>query len=170
MRWWRRLKAVDGGEYGSEESREELTRNLSAECSAFLEGSYVERLGANGRRVPPWAWLSQLCHCSEAELVDLSRTEVFGREQRIDSIAWQAAVAYLAEEVLLSAARQGVTARSLQQHVLVPLELDLSRGTRVWPLRPVEMVHAVLEVLEGKARRSPDWGVPRRLPAGPMGK
>ena len=37
---------------------------VAAECAAFLTGTLVERLEADGRAIPVWAWTNLLAHGS----------------------------------------------------------------------------------------------------------
>ena len=98
-----------------------------ADAAAFLQGGLAERWEAEVGYVPAWVWTNRLAHGTEAELrAESEGTRPVGgaRGER-----WRRARAFLAGEVLESAARYGSLA-ALQRDVLVPLELELSGSAK----------------------------------------
>lgn len=127
---WRRRKA------------RALGAELTADAEAFLTGRYAERLEAQDRVVPVWAWTNLLAHGSAASL----RLEAVGAAFPAEPRTWRSARAVLASEVL-DAAPSEETLGEVQAAVLAPLELKLSMrsdatrwGQRTW----TEAVRAAL--------------------------
>ncbi|MGH9074194.1 MAG: hypothetical protein ACRDZQ_08750 [Acidimicrobiales bacterium] len=118
---------------------------LAGECEAFLAGRYAEYLEGQGVGVPMWARLNRLCHLDEAGVLALAEGRA-PRRRREDPV-WTAALAYLAEEVLTTAARWGTTVAEVQRSVLVPLELGLARGNQRASARPAALVRTVAQAL-----------------------
>lgn len=114
---------------------------LVEECEAFLTGTYAEYLAMGGAPVPLWARLNPLCHRDAAGLARLAAGARWGRS------TWPAATAYLARQVLRTAARHGVTVAEVQSAALVPLELALADRPIQTRGQPLELVRAVTGVL-----------------------
>ncbi len=100
---------------------------VAAECAAFLSGTLVERLEADGRAIPVWAWTNLLAHGS-AELIAGSNTRPC--RHRLLLRSWWTARAQLAD-LILEMTRGQCTIDELQESVLIPLELDLSSRAEV---------------------------------------
>jgi hypothetical protein len=118
------------------------TSTITAECTAFLDGHYVEYLTGTGGIPPAWTWVNLLAHGTTDELETASRP---GHGYAAGS--WTMARAFLCREVLDIAARTG-TLSALQQEALVPLELRLisSEPMRIW--NSGTLVQLVIEELE----------------------
>jgi len=112
----RRLRRDDDGE-----------DQLAAECAAFLTGTLVECLEADGRAIPVWAWTNLLAHGS-AELIAGSTTRPC--RHRLLLRSWWTARAQLAD-LILEMTHGQCTMDELQESVLIPLELDLSSRPEV---------------------------------------
>ena len=93
--------------------------DIAAGCAALLGGEHAERLLAEGRIPPPWAWINLLAHGTEEQLaVAAIPTRGRGRGR------WFVARTFLCREVLDIAGAVG-SLPDLQREVLVPLELEL---------------------------------------------
>ncbi len=116
-------------------------------CEAYLGGTYADLLEAGGEHVPVWAWVNLLAHGTEDQL--RTAADALASEQ-----GWRQARAFLAGEVLDAVGTGRTTLRALQDHVLVPLELDLvtCRGAERW--RPAQLVAGLLQVVAPRRARA----------------
>jgi hypothetical protein len=136
MRSWRR---------GTRSIHEVDVPPLSEECEAFLSGSYRALLEANGWPIPAWAWLNGLAHG------DLSEVERMA--SRSDpSCGPDACVADMANQVLVAIARTTATLATLQQRLLVPLEMALIAGRPGMPRDASDLRGAVRSALAAGIR------------------
>jgi hypothetical protein len=132
MGWWRRSskRQVVG--------HSDVADGLADECEAFLAGKYLFQLASTGQPIPGWALINPLAHGDPALIRWLADVDA-GPSDPL------ALLSYLADEVLLAAARQHVPLEVLQQAVLVPLESQ----AELLPLkRPRELVALVRKGLE----------------------
>jgi hypothetical protein len=115
-----------------------------ADAAAFLRGGLAERWEDEVGYVPAWVWTNRLAHGTEAEL----RAESEGTRPvgGASGERWRRARAFLADEVLESAARYGSLA-ALQRDVLVPLELELSGSAKASGYSLAEWVASVESAL-----------------------
>jgi hypothetical protein len=118
------------------------TSTITAECSAFLAGTYEEYLTGNGRIPPAWTWANLLAHGTTSELEAATRP---GHGYTAGS--WTMARAFLCREVLDVAARTD-SLSTLQREVLVPLELRLISSSPMKIQNSSALVQLVLEELE----------------------
>lgn len=128
-----------------------LSREVVDDCEAFLLGRSVERFESRSMGVPMWAWTNVLAHGSPE---DLSRAAEDGSGGPATGREWRAARAYLATEILMTAARGGSLV-DLQQKVVAPLELQFAAGRdgRSWtPQRWVATVHSSLNAYRHSER------------------
>jgi hypothetical protein len=128
-------------------------RTLVAECEAFLTGHYVDRLLSEGRLVPSWAWLNLLAHGTESEIGACAETD--GTDGAVGARPdWHLVLAFLAQELLAEAARQGVAVAELQRRALVPLELALIGSRTRSIMAPPAFVSEVRQALaQGSSSR-----------------
>ena len=127
-----------------------------ADAAAFLRGGLAERWEDELGYAPAWVWTNRLAHGTEAEL----RTESEGTRPPggASGERWRRARAFLAGEVLESAARYGSLA-ALQRDVLVPLELELSGSAQASGYGLAEWVNSVESALrEASQHRAPGRG------------
>jgi hypothetical protein len=105
-------------------AREAVTaeEGLAAECEAFLAGAYPAWLAAQGMKIPAWAWLNPVAHGTDTDLTALASHR---RATPVMELEWSDVVAALAAELIA-----GGDILCRQQHVLVPLELQLVAGTQ----------------------------------------
>ncbi|HLI15763.1 MAG TPA: hypothetical protein VKV23_06905 [Acidimicrobiales bacterium] len=115
---------------------------LLAECDRFLDGSIAEVLSEADGSVPAWAWMNCLAHASRQRLHALAERPADVAD-RPELWAWHRTVAFLAEEVLLTAERSATPVEALQRRVLVPLELRLGAQR----LGPSSLLRLVLGAL-----------------------
>jgi hypothetical protein len=116
--------------------------DIATECEFFLAGRYAERLQAAGRPLPPWVWLNELAHGSMEEMIALAD----GTSAHAHPQPWDAAMRYLAGELLAIAAGDNASLHAVQNDALLPLEL---RQVRYWfePMTPNQMVTRVSAAL-----------------------
>jgi hypothetical protein len=149
--------------------RDDLGRQLVAECEAFLTGRYAEHLVETGGSIPAWAWTNLLAHGTEEQLRACPArigTDAFHSEP------WCLARRYLAGEVLDLAHRNGPLGK-VQAKGLLPLESRLASETSASCSRPGDWVTAVLAALaplsawQPARRRSASSGSIADSPKGP---
>ena len=85
------------------------------ECEAFLAGRYLAYAESHGLPLQGWMWLNRIAHGSWSEVAAAAATDPVG--------VWDRLVAELAGAVTTATTEDGL--RSLQQCVLVPVELQL---------------------------------------------
>ena len=119
-------------------------RGLVAECEAFLSGHYAQNPGDNDWCAPGWARLNVLAHGSDADVATLAANG----GQPWDNSAWPQALAFLAQELLSEATRQGRPLPDLQRSTLVPLELDLLEPSEPSCVELFQFVTSVLSARE----------------------
>ena len=122
-------------------------RRLVDECESLLCGHYAYEFQVRRIRVPPWAWISALAHASRDHLVELG-TGIPARRRglRDPAACWQAAVAFLATELLTTTERSGRQVEDLQRYAVLPFELgQVSSATGASSIKAAEFVRAVLE-------------------------
>jgi hypothetical protein len=100
-------------------------QELVAECEAFLSGRYLYRCGGRRGRLPAWVWMSTLAHGDRADIEALADAGTGPRNET-------GPAQYFARQVLSVVDVQGLSLRSLQRELLVPLELtcDASDSAR----------------------------------------
>jgi hypothetical protein len=121
---------------------------LGDEVQAFVHGRLVDHLVAAGRLVPAWTVLNKLAHASEDELSELAATnngEATGAPEAGEP-AWLRAQRSLAA-ALTTGARRPDDIASLQQKVLVPLELWLIQRSRSEPITSRHVIELASEAL-----------------------
>ena len=99
-------------------------QELVTECEAFLTGRFPEYLVDHGRLVPVWAQVNKLAHGSEDDI----EADAAGHDSPVTASGgtqWQAAMSFLAQELISEATRRRVSVAELQRSILVPLELEL---------------------------------------------
>lgn len=111
----------------------------------FLRGEAVDLLRESGEGVRAWARLNLLTHASVGRLRSLFKSDGY-----IPRNGWDAAVAYLAIELLGLSKRKAQETALIQRTVLLPLELALLNGDLRAPRTPGEFVTLVIGAL-GKA-------------------
>lgn len=143
---------------------------LVQESESFLSGRYAYDLWAKNEPVPDWAWLNVLAHASPEFLATLARgymdvhpgratTKTNGLSHRhwlagsplaeANAGQWNNALSLLAGELLDVAERTGRDVASLQQEVVVNLELAYSGAGRATArVQPWQLVGEVLRALE----------------------
>jgi hypothetical protein len=153
-RWRERLAEVVRERPGSHRHR--VGRALVADAAAFLRGDLAEVWEHEVGYVPAWVWTNRLAHGTEAELrADSEGSRAIGGAS---GDRWRRARAFLAGEVLESAANYG-SLSALQRDVLVPLELGLSSSTKAVSYSLAEWVASVESALrEASQHRSSGRG------------
>src|SRR5579875_3380858 len=131
--------------------RQRQTQAVVADAVAFLRGDLAERWEDELGYAPAWVWTNKLAHGTEAEL----RAEPEGTRPAGGGSGdrWRRARAFLAREVLESAARYGSLA-ALQRDVLVPLELELSSSSKASSYGVAEWVDSVEAALREASQNS----------------
>ncbi len=122
------------------------TSTITAECSAFLAGTYQEYLTGKGRIPPAWSWINLLAHGTTSELEAATKPG-----PGYSPGSWTMARAFLCREVLDVAARTG-SLSSVQCEVLVPLELRLISSSPMRIQNSGALVQTVLDGLERHQR------------------
>lgn len=122
---------------------------LPVEAEAFLEGHYAEYCALRAEAVPVWAWTNLLAHGGERELQAESRAP--SSRPTLAELPWRQARSSLAAEVL-ECAEQHCPLPSLQQEVLIPLELALAADRCVPKWSPSRWASAVHTALVKQAR------------------
>lgn len=145
VRRWTRLSWLE--QWRTESGYRRLQAELVDDCEAFLLADLAERLERRHDRVPVWVWTNLLAHGSEPVL---RREQSTPSGQFISDERWRHARAYLAGELLDQARRYGSLA-SLQQAVLIPLELELASRPEVARWSPGQWVAIVEGALNNHA-------------------
>lgn len=116
-------------------------QDLVNEATGFLRGRATDAY-QNGGRVPAWALVSSLAHSDFDHFLQVTQLG-----QRDHPASWNAAIAYLATEILATApdARQ---LAAIQQEVLVPIELDLLAGIIPPPAVPLDLAGLIAGALD----------------------
>jgi hypothetical protein len=109
----------------------------------FLRGEAVDLLYESGQGVPVWALLNLLAHTSLGRLTSLAKSDAHHPQN-----GWDAAVAYLATELVAVGQRKSEEIALIQRIVLVPLELALLNGDLRAPTTPGEFVTRVIGALD----------------------
>lgn len=94
---------------------------IGDECEGFFAGRLAAYLVDAGRPVPAFAWLNQVVHAGEVDLAVIAA----GSPETIQPPSWRRTTAHLAESLLVRALDSGRPVASLQQELLLPLELEL---------------------------------------------
>ena len=136
-RWMRNSNPEPDPAVGSED--------VGAECEAFLAGRYLEVAVMRDGPIPGWVWLNRLAHTSVAELAELSKP-VHDPGNR-----WRHTLAGLAGDILAYCRFADVDVLTLQQDVLVPLELQVMNLDASKVLSPEQLVHLVRDALRQQA-------------------
>jgi hypothetical protein len=119
-----------------------VVEGVIAEAQRLLSGRTFD--AQRGHRQRGWAVVGALAHGDRAELQKLART---GISSHPTSATWDAALAYVAGEVLEAAPSDRALVQ-VQRQVLIPLELKLlGAGGRGQP-NPRELVTLVLASLD----------------------
>ena len=122
-------------------------------CEAYVSGRYPAYLDDRGRNAPEWAWANVLAHGSAESLAALAAGRRPHRYLSEATRAWEEAVAYLADEVLVTAEVHPDGLTGVQRDVLWPLETILCRyRSRRDPPGPGHLVQTVTAALEGSQR------------------
>jgi hypothetical protein len=145
MRLWhlrRRADRREGADAAWSVPEAPPVASLSEEVAALLAGRLVEYCTATGQEVPAWAALNRLAHADRPELADLVARRVSGG----GATRWAAAELLIAARLLVQAETPDEL-RSLQQRVLVPLELRLVDRCRPERLGPHEVLDEAVDAL-----------------------
>jgi hypothetical protein len=118
---------------------------LTAECEAFLGGSYAEHLRRAGVPLPAWVWLNLIAHGTLDELRALATGPA-------PPPVWPRARWFLAGEVLAAVESGGCSLRGLQRDALIPLEQQAMTGDAASRWGPAELVRRTRELVQGHAR------------------
>ena len=138
--WWsrkRRGESSGGDEAGWDTS-------IGDECEAYLQGQLGSYLQHHGRRVPPVAWLNQLVHATTPELALLATGAT---DPTLRASDWRRTVGYLSRSLLERARETGLPIATLQQELLVPLELGLIGDPAAADLDPADLIRMTLSRL-----------------------
>jgi hypothetical protein len=122
-------------------------RALVTECEAFLSGRSAQYLDSQNRLIPVWAWLNLLAHGSERDIAVLAAGEWESPRRASATSVWRQAFAFLAQELLNQATRQGRPLAEIQRSTLVPIELELAGPRAPTFLKPAGLVTSVLRAL-----------------------
>jgi hypothetical protein len=126
----------------SRRSQTKRRDQVAAAGMRFLRGEAVDLLHESGQGLPTWALLNLLAHTSLGRLRSLAKSDAFHPQN-----GWNAAVAYLAIELLGVGQRTPDEIALIQRTVLVPLELALLNGDLRAPSTPGEFVTLVIGAL-----------------------
>jgi hypothetical protein len=122
-------------------------RALVAECEAFFSGRSAQYLDNQNRPIPAWAWLNLLVHGSEGDIAVLAAGETEPIRPTSATSVWRQALAFLAQELLNQATRQGRPLAELQRSTLVPIDLELAGPRAPTSMKPAALVTSVLRAL-----------------------
>jgi hypothetical protein len=122
-------------------------RALVAECEAFLLGRSAQYLDSQNLPVPVWAWLNRLTHGDTQDIAALADGDWEPSPRFSATSVWPQALAFLAQELMSQATRQGRPLAELQRSTLVAIELDLAGSKAPAALKPSSLVTMVLKAL-----------------------
>jgi hypothetical protein len=122
---------------------------LAAESEAFLHGRLADQLVATGRRVPGWVMLNRLAHGTRDELAALGVAGHCGwrAHPSLGGPQWLADERALASR-LIGIGTSAEALRTLQDEVLIPLELTLIARSRSESLSPQDVIGAASRALD----------------------
>jgi hypothetical protein len=122
---------------------------LAAESEAFLHGRLADQLVATGRRVPGWVMLNRLAHGTRDELAALGVAGNCGWRVHpsLGGPQWLADERALASR-LIGIGTSAEALRTLQDEVLIPLELTLIARSRSESLSPQDVIGAASRALD----------------------
>lgn len=128
--------------------RRDEVASLADECTAFLDGRYVELLQAAGSPIPVWAWMNLLAHGTDAEI-----REAAARLPDVEG--WERARSFVAAELVDAVDASDTSMDDVQREVLVPLELDVLQCCSSDTWTAGQLVLGLLRVLPGTDRHLP---------------
>lgn len=136
---WRKRKG-DDGDHGPPLPE----TGIGDECEAYLSGRLAAYLQCRNRPVPPVGWLNQVVHGTPNELAFLASC---ANSFAVQPAMWRRAVGYLSQMLIERADETGRTIETLQQELLVPLELELMADPAAVLLDPADVIGLTLRRL-----------------------
>lgn len=121
---------------------------MPSSLSARRSSPVVLRSTSTTRTAPPaWAWLNLLAHGSEEDIAAVAAGESEPPRSTSATSVWRQALAFMAQELVNQATRQGRPLAELQRSTLVPLELELAGPRAPTSMKPAALVTSVLRAL-----------------------